>query len=731
MRNRDAAYKAYKAKVETFAYEYVHYKKFDYSKLNFIPYLYRAGRGDPISFNDVIIMIDTETSKKRPDEPYEDKDGSIKYKTDANHICAWTLSIRAFHKNICTLYGRKPSTLVQTMLRIHSQMAGMRTIFYCHNLQYDYYFLRRFFILLYGEPVHQLNTKPHYPIYIEYDNGIVLKDSLILFQRKLEKVAADLNVEHQKQVGKWDYEKIRNQNTPLDADEKDYIECDTLAGVESIDAYMQSLGKKIYSMPYTATGIPREQTRKRGKKKAHDQFLKMCLSYLQYDKAQKCYHGGFTHGNRHYINQLINWKPIQAYDFASSYPFIMCAFKFPMEKFTPRSDCNIEHIINMKEKYAYMFKFTAVNIRLKTDAEPMPALQFSKCTKTINAILDNGRVLAANFISIYLTEWDAAVIYEQYECDKHICTEVECAYKDYLPRWFTDYVFECFTGKTMLKNNGVDPYDPVAYTLKKGETNSLYGMTVQKPLKEDIKENTTDKVIELKDGTQVLPGDYYIQDFEDPVKAYEEYIQKVRTILPYQWGVTVTAAAFYNIHQLIKCCRLPLYSDTDSCYGIDWDIDKVNAYNQHCKDLLTANGYGAVIRDGREYWLGVAEHDPEGDTYTEFKYMGAKRNCGRNATTGKLKITVAGVPKKKGAECLNDNIDSFHPGFIFSGLTTGKKTHVYIPALDGIYTDANGNETGDSISLIPCDYKLDSVNVIDWESIFNEDVEVQIYDDAD
>ena len=167
--------------------------------------------------------------------------------------------------------------------------------------------------------------------------------------------------------------------------------------------------------------------------------------------------------------------------------------------------------------------------------------------------------------------------------------------------------------------------------------------------------------------------------------------------------------------------------DTDSCYGIDWDLNKVNAYNQRCKDNLKANGYDAVIRDGREYWLGVAETEGDKDTYTEFKYMGAKRYCGRCKADGRLHITVAGVPKKRGALCLKEDIKNFHPGFIFSGEITGKKTHVYF-IKDKIYIDKAGNETGDSISLIPCDYELDSVRVINWEELFNEEVNIQIYE---
>lgn len=709
MRKQDLIKKAYEQKIVSLDYIFCHYKKFDYDILHYIYFYWTAGHGSRTTFNDVIIMVDTETSKKKPDELITLKDGTTTYKTCDNHVVAWTISIRAFHHNICTLYGRKPSTLAQTMLRIHQHMSGMNTVFYIHNMSYDHVFIRKFLFQLYGFPVSQLNTKSQYPIYIEFENGIILKDSLILAQRKLEKWAEDLNVDHKKEIGAWNYDVIRNQSDPLTDDEKRYIEHDTLAGVECIDATMQALNKKIYSMPYTATGIPREQTRKRGKKKAHEDFLKIALDLKQYEKQTMCYHGGYSHGNRHYINTLINWDIVSAYDFASSYPFILCAYKMPMEKYTPIDNCNVDFILNNREEYAFMFKFIAVNIKLKSDNEPMPALQFSKAVKTVNAILDNGRILASNYIEIYLTEWDLAVICDQYVFEKHICCEVEFAQKDYLPRWFTDYVFECFTDKTMLKNQ-----DKIMYSIAKARVNSLYGMCVQKSLREDIIED-------------YLTGEYITQAIENPEEKYKEYIEKVNSILPYQWGVAVTATAFYNVHQLAKCCSTPLYMDTDSCYGIGWDPEKINAYNVGCKQRLIDNGYGAVVKDGREYWLGIAEHNGKEDEYNEFKYMGAKRYCGRCLDDNKLHLTVAGVPKKPGALCLDDDISNFHPGFIFSGLKTGKKTHVYFN-VDQIYIDENGNETGDSISLIPCDYKLDSVNVVNWEELFNEEIQIQIYD---
>ena len=59
-----------------------------------------------------------------------------------------------------------------------------------------------------------------------------------------------------------------------------------------------------------------------------------------------------------------------------------------------------------------------VDVKLKEYLTPMPSLQFSKCVKTVNAIVDNGRILSADMVVIWLTEIDLEVIYEQYEFNK-------------------------------------------------------------------------------------------------------------------------------------------------------------------------------------------------------------------------------------------------------------------------------------------------------------------------
>lgn len=670
-------------------YKMVYFTEFDYTILAKIPYRAKSGRGDNATYNDAVIMADTETSKK-PNSLH-------------NHVVAWTISIRAVDRNIVTLYGTRPTEFVSTVKRLMENMQGAETYIYFHNLAYDYVFLRRYLMNEFGEPTAQLSTKPHYPINIVYSNGLHLKDSLILAQRSLNKWAIDLDVEHKKAVGKWEYDKLRNQGETFTSDELEYIECDTLAGVECIDAMRHTLNKHLFAMPMTATGIPREEVKQRGKENgARDQFKRRVMTYEQYEKSELVYHGGYTHANRHIIGDILT--DIIAFDFASSYPFVMLSEKYPCEKFTNIGNKPYQYIVESAEDYAFMFKFIATNIRLKTDNIAMPMLQKSKSLSTVNAITDNGRILCANYVEIYLTEQDLLILLEQYDFDNHICADVEVARKDYLPRWFTDYVFELFRDKTLLKTG-----NPINYAIAKAKLNSLYGLCVQKNIRDTYVENYT-------------TGEYTLDESTDRESAYHKFLSKKDNVLLYQTGVWVTAYAMRNLFRLGSCCELWAYSDTDSCYGQNWDMDKVNAYNELCKSKLRANGYGCVEFNNREYWLGLAELDGE---YSEYVALHSKCYCARSKETGKLKITVAGVPKI-GAECLKNDIHNFKPGMIFDGKTTGKLTHTYF-FVDGEYIDEYGNETADSINLTECDYLMSNNEVEDWERYFNREIEVQIY----
>ena len=680
-------------------YIQVHTKDYNYNDLNIIGVKKTRKHKEDKTYNNAVIMSDIETSKQRENTFYFDTKGKKKYNTVINYIVAWSTSIRYNGENLCTIYGNTPDEYIEHLQTLLSILKGDYTVIYFHNLAYDWVFLRKFLIRAFGEPIRQLQTKPHYPILLEFECGLILKDSLILSQKKLEKWADDLQVEHRKAVGSWEYNKIRTQHENFTPDEILYICNDTLAGVECLDLTIKLTNSiSVYYLPYTCTGIIRKIIKKEGEKyRAHNRFTRMCMTFPEYTVALNTFHGGYVHANRFYVDMLIE-DVIECYDETSAYPYVMLTEKYPMEKFSSLSDKPISFILENSSEYAFMFKLVLVDVNLKSSCV-MPYLQFSKCVKYKNVCTDNGRILAADYIEIYITEIDLEIINDQYNFRYQKCTDIHAAKKDFLPRWFTDIVYKLFFNKTTMKDS-----DVLNYQIEKGKLNSCYGMSVQKSIRDNIIEN-------------FITGDISIENrFNED--EYNKYVENRSSVLPYQWGIWVTAYACRNLFTIGSFCETWLYSDTDSVYGINFDKEKLKEYNNQCIEKLALNSYYPIKYKSKEYNLGVAELD---GTYTEFKTMGAKRYvCRIDKDT--IKLTVAGVPKKTGAKCLNNDLNNFKRGFIFEGEKTNKLTHVY-NYVDDIFVD-NDIVIGDYIDLYPCDYELDLCNIDDY---YTDDIENTTY----
>jgi len=703
----------------------------------------RAGRGDNFTYNDVIFTADTETSKSGPDRFKEirtkKKDGSVsvrrEYVPQENYLVAWTVSACSPAGILCTVYGSRPSEFCSFLSDLHEALPGQKSFIWIHNLCYDYQFLRLFLYREFGFPVKQLNTKPHYPISIEFDCGIILRDSLIIAQKKLESWAEDLDVEHKKATGKWNYDLVRDQSGNFSADELEYIEHDTLALSECLEKLRQKLHKHVYSMPYTCTGILREETRKLGRRAgARDKFLRIAPCFELYQQLVQAYHGGYTHNNKYAAGWI--WPDEEAlaagelptcYDFASSYPFRMLVDKFPMSRFRKIKDhLKPEELLAYHGTTAFCFHFYAENIDLKDPENPMPVLQLSKCVHSVGAITDNGRIIAADEIDIVLTETDLEIIDSQYRYDHGECYEIWAAQKGYLPKWFRDHVYKCYVDKTMLKGG-----DPTDYSLAKARLNSLYGMCCQRSIRPDIREVYQTETNE--DGEIIRRSGDYVTEETENAELYQKYLDNENTILNYAWGVWVTAYALKALMELGACVDpsgVWLYSDTDSVYSIGMNKMKLAAFNERQKEKLRAAGFGPVVHNGREYWPGVAELDA---VYYQFKGLHAKCYACRKAEEvapgvyepRELKITIAGVPKK-GSICLKDDLNNFHDRFVFPGEETGKLTHFYIYRND-IVTE-NGIERGDSVDLHACDYIIQPAQIFDFNRIISVDeIEVPTY----
>ena len=105
------------------------------------------------------------------------------------------------NRNLITLYGHSPTEFIDCLKQLRDNLPGKTFIYIFHNLSYDWPFVRKWMLKEFKRPVKQLNTKPLFPLFITFENGITFKDSLSLAQCKLEKWAEDLNVEHKKAVG--------------------------------------------------------------------------------------------------------------------------------------------------------------------------------------------------------------------------------------------------------------------------------------------------------------------------------------------------------------------------------------------------------------------------------------------------------------------------------------------------------------------------------------------------
>jgi len=678
-------------------YKMIYYKDFDFNHFQAIDLKYKTKSGRH-SYNDLIIMADTETSK------------SINYpKCLDNYVVAWSIAFRAYGHNLVTLYGHKPSEFIEMLKMLRQNLPGHDIYIYFHNLSYDWAFLRKWMLKEFGKPSKQLNTKPLFPLFITFENGIIFKDSLSLAQRRLEKWAEDMNVEHKKQVGKWDYDKIRNQSDDFTSDELDYIECDVVAGVECLNATLKVLKKNISSIPYTSTGIVRTEARAAGGRKAHEKYVSISPEdYRMQLFLERLFHGGYTHANRYILGDVFE---CECQDIASSYPYAVMTMQAPVERFFEiDKTVDKKYILEDNPGYAFVFRCKVFDLDLKELDYPMPCLSLAKCRQSINAICDNGRVLRADYVEFGSCELDYKLFERQYKYSRIVFTDVYAARKDYLPKWFTDFIYQRFIAKTMLK--GVDG---IRYQIEKGMLNAgSYGMCAQKPCKELIEEDY--------DTGEYAPAD---QDMEE---VYQKVLKNPRSFLPYVWGIYCTATAQARLFELGECVDYEhggiwLYSDTDSVYATKFNKEKLEAYNQRAIDEMSKRGYKPVYFKERFYNLGVAEFD---GAYSEFKTWHSKCYVKREKDTGKLKITVAGVPKR-GVETLKDNIDNFVPGLIFDGETSGKLQYKHL-IVDEIYTDKNGNEVGDSIDLTPCDFLVSSIHDVNFDFLSEEDVNIIYYD---
>ena len=629
-----------------------------------------------------IVTLDTETSRL----------GDISFITD--------ISITI--ENLATFYCHTIDDMFRFFDRLQalfSETDNKRVIIYVHNLSYDYVFLRNRLIAKYGYPINSLAVKTHK--YVSMDFGFYeFRDSYILTQKNLEKLTEDEKVEVQKAVGFWDYDKLRSPQSFRTDKEKYYVNVDTISLCLALRSVMDSRNVNTGNCPLTSTGFIRNEARKRSRviragKKWRTKFKELALSFDDYQMLENVFHGGYTHANRYFISETLTM--LKSFDFASSYPAVLLYEKFPMKPFE-RGTFTYKQILETRDKYAYFGVVCMTKVKFK-DSEAMPPIAKAKCKTIINELLDNGRVISADYLEVYFSDPDLDLFVKYYDFDIIKTEEVRRAEKGYLPDWFKEFVQELYYNKCTLKD-----VDPTNYAISKTYINAMYGMLAQKIMREILEENF-----------QNCDWNKEFQTEED----FQKYYNNRNSFLPYQWAIWVTAYAQHNLFELGKCCENWVYSDTDSCKGFDWDLKAVQAYNDKVKQKAKEVGFGIVNFENKEFVIGQAEDETDKHIITEFKTLGCKRYCYRQTDKkgkDRLHLTVAGVPKIAVAELEND-IENFGKGFTFRGKIEGGEDYKGSNKLrpdyhinnDIQYINVLGTKTevGSWINLEPVDYILD------------------------
>lgn len=597
----------------------------------------KRGRGNPktrdvVEYVDCITAFDIETTRIRECEQ------SVMY------IWQWCFADK------CTVIGRTWDELAEFIDKLTEGWPdNRRMVAFVHNLSYEFAFLRGVHFFL-PEQVFAIRSRK---ILKAVWDKVEFRCSYLHSNMSLGEYLYKMGVPHQKT--ELDYQRDRWPWTELTPEEMEYCVNDVVGLVEALTIEMAADGDTLYTFPLTSTGYVRRDA-KRAMRGVHKSWIVDQLPDLDtYHMLREAFRGGNCHANRYYAEQIVH--NVHSADRSSSYPDVQCNCMFPVSKFFPYGETDLDEIMKLitKRKRAVLARVAMSNVRLRDKLWGCPYLSRDKCRNVIGGDYDNGRILCAEYLETTVTDIDLRIIVEEYAADDMRFYDVRHARYGPLPQVLVAETINYYRKKTELK--GVDGQE-VYYTKAKNKLNSIYGMMAQNPVKRSI--------IYTQDG--VINEDGIIDYYPEETTPEQDLLDKSnrRAFLCYQWGCWVTAWARLRLEEGIRLAHQPgaefLYCDTDSIKylgTIDW-----NAYNAQRVEDSIKSGAWADDPSGERHYMGVYEQEHD---MSEFSTMGAKKYVYRDAKSGKLVCTIAGVGKTAGAKELEaaGGIVAFRDGFTF------------------------------------------------------------------
>ena len=506
--------------------------------------------------------------------------------------------------------------------------AGYTLVFYVHNLAYEFQFLRAIHDFTEEEVFCVTGRKV---VKASINNRFEYRCSYFLTNMSLREFLKKMNIEHKKTD--LDYHKKRFPWTPITQEEFEYCVNDVLGLYEALKKTMKIDGHTIATIPVSSTGYVRADFKKAMRDGGFINMVQECApSFDVYLAIRRAFRGGNTHANRCYTGVIM--PNVHSYDRASSYPDVLVNYPYPVKPFKRQ---RISKMSEIEPDMPYLLNIEFSNIRLRDPFCGCPYIPIHKCQILVGSVNDNGRVIQAERLSMYMTDIDLKILTSMYVFDSAVIIDSWRSEYGMLPSAMRDVTMEYYRKKTELK--GVAGQE-VYYTKAKNKLNSIYGMCATNPVRTTI----------------VFNGhDFAVKD-EDPEDELKKANRKAFTV--FCWGCWCTAYARLLLQRAIDLCGHKfIYCDTDSVKYVG-DVD-FTALNDELTKLSERNAAYADDPAGVRHYLGVYEHDAE---YQRFVTLGAKKYAYEDEN-GQFHITIAGVSKSGAAEM--QCIENFREGFIF------------------------------------------------------------------
>ena len=551
-----------------------------------------------------------------------------------------------------------------------------------HNLSYEWQWLSGLYNFE-NEDVFFRDIRK--PIYCRLNNVIEFRCSYIQTNMSLKELTKQLGVEEKLSGDEFDYSKIRFPWTPLTDYELEYCIRDVRSLVECMRVKMRNDGDTLQTIPLTSTGYVRRDCIA-AIAPLYMNIKDILPSEPEYRLLRKAFRGGNTHASRKSSGKIL--RNVYSYDMSSCYPAQQLTKKFPMSPWKFIDDRNVYNRVEMMIGLGYavvgLYQFRKLRLKRRVT---IPYLSLAR-TQSYGFMLDNGRILEADYCEVALTEVDMQIVLNQYTFDAVQIDSAMVAQKHYLPDEYREVIKRYYRNKTMLKGT-TDPEELYQYAKSKEKLNGIYGMSAQDPIHADIK---------YEDG-------FYIRSDYDSVEV-EKVLKSAK--FPYSWGVYTTAYARAALQEAIDIAdQNMVYCDTDSV-KVTGKLD-LNTLNKKRQKLAEDQGAYADDPNGNRHYMGVFELD---GIYDRFVTCGAKRYA--YEANGHLSITVSGVSKAVNEEtgvpfaveelkCL----ENFKEGFIWS-----KAAGTMAVYNDEDNFDLVDEETGEiihigkNVALIPTTYEM-------------------------